>query len=417
MAAAAQERPRVRIHSDSPFFSGGEQLVSVLLSDPDLGCEFDLSLQYRADPRYESGMRQRLPLDARTVALPLIDEAAWTSAHSGPLVGLAKAYAHATGLKYRFMRRDLPVIQQAFETARPDIVHIQDGGYPGAHSCLAAAVAARSCGARTVFMVNNLAQPYGDRYRTFDRGWDRRVVSSVDLWVTGSRAAGARLREVLGVPGSALRVVPNGLDARPPRLSRDDALAEVGADARRVVVACVANLERRKGQEHLLRALASLREMPGPTPQLVLEGEGPDSSRLRALIGDLGLGGDALMPGRLAHVPDLMAAADVIVLPSVDQEDFPNVILEAMAYGKPVIASALAGIPEQVVDGQTGVLVPPRDAGALAAALRRLAADPTLRHRLGEAGKVRHAALYTAGAAASRWADVYRDLLPGSSSR
>jgi glycosyltransferase involved in cell wall biosynthesis len=207
------------------------------------------------------------------------------------------------------------------------------------------------------------------------------------------------------------------LDARPPRLSRDEALAAIGADAGRVVVVCVANLERRKGQEHLLRALASLREMPGPTPQIVLEGEGPDSSRLRALISDLGLERDALMPGRLAYVPDFMAAADVIVLPSVDQEDFPNVILEAMAYGKPVIASALAGIPEQVVDGETGVLVPPRDEKALAEALRKVAADATLRRQLGEAGKVRHAALYTAGAAASRWADVYRDLLPGSSSR
>lgn len=413
----ADPKPRVRIHADSQFFSGAERLIAVLAGDDDLRSEFDLSLQYRGNDRFAQDIESRLPTSVPAISLPVHQVAAWVSSKPPALRPLAKAWAHGTGLKYRFMRRDLPVLAAEYGRARPDVVHIQDGGYPGAHSCLAAAVAAKSSGIPVVFMVNNLAQGYGERYRAFDRAWDQRVIASVDLWVTGSAAASGRLQSVLALPAESVRVVPNGLDAPVPRLDRDPALRGIGADPARLVVAVVAHLEPRKGQSHLVRALARIRDAGGIIPQVILEGEGPDRAKLAALVRALRLEADVVMPGRIDHIADLMAAADVIALPSVAREDFPNVVLEAMALRRPVLASRLAGIPDQVVDGVTGLLVAPGDEAGLAEALDRLASDADMRTRMGEAGCARHALLFTARAAASRWADVYRDLLAVTRSR
>ncbi len=407
---SADLRTRVRIHSDSPFFSGSENLIGLLIADADLGAEFDISLEYRAHAAYEAGMNRRLPPTAKTIPLGLPEIAAWAARFPSALRPLAKALAHATGLKYRFLRRDLGMLRTEMAASGPEIVHIQDGGYPGAYSCLAAAVAAHESGARTVFMVNNLARGYDGPMRWFDRSWDRRAVGSVDLWVTGSSAAAARLAEVLELAPGAVRVVPNGVDLRLPRLGRDEALSRIGVDPSRLVVAQIANLERRKGHEHLLRAIVIMRDRGASIPVFVLEGDGPDRGRIASMVGRLGLERDVVMPGRLEHVPDLMEAADVLVLPSVTDEDFPNVVLEAMGYGKPVVASRIAGVPEQVADGETGILVEPGDAEGIAEALGRLANDAVLRGRLGSAARARYERDFTPRAAAKRWADVYRDL-------
>ena len=111
--------------------------------------------------------------------------------------------------------------------------------------------------------------------------------------------------------------------------------------------------------------------------------------------------------GAEAHVMNLMSAVDVLVVPSVSHEDFPNVILEAMGLGKPVVASRLAGTPEQVDDEHTGLLVPPGDAAALALALRRLVLDPALRDEMGRAGRRRFEERFTAEVAVRRYAELY----------
>jgi glycosyltransferase involved in cell wall biosynthesis len=100
-------------------------------------------------------------------------------------------------------------------------------------------------------------------------------------------------------------------------------------------------------------------------------------------------------------------------LPSIAHEDFPNVVLEAMALGKPVIASRIAGTPEQIEPGVTGLLEEPADPVGLAGGLIRLSADPDLRDRMGAAGKTRFEAEFTAERAAAAYSALYRELLDG----
>ena len=109
--------------------------------------------------------------------------------------------------------------------------------------------------------------------------------------------------------------------------------------------------------------------------------------------------------GYRTDIPELLAAADIFALPS-HFEGLPMSVIEAMLTGLPVVATAIRGPREQVVDGETGLLVPPMSVPPLAAALRRLAADPALRARMGEAGRTRALQHYTEDAVLARTLDL-----------
>ena len=156
-------------------------------------------------------------------------------------------------------------------------------------------------------------------------------------------------------------------------------------DRKRPLIVSVGRLKAPKDFPTLVRALGKL------TPdsfEAVIVGEGPDRGRLEEEIEALGLGERVRLAGERRDVPELLAGADVFVLSS-NSEGMPVSVLEAMAAGLPVVASRVGGVPEQVTDGETGLLVEPGDPDELAAALARLNHDPELRRRLGAAARAR----------------------------
>ena len=172
-------------------------------------------------------------------------------------------------------------------------------------------------------------------------------------------------------------VIPNAVDVGGAPVARHE------GDPPRVVT--VGRLATPKDALTLLRALPAV----APTPfSALLVGDGPDRPALEASIRALGLEDTVTLAGSRSDVPALLAAADVFVLSS-RSEGAPFSILEAMAAGLPVVASDVGGVGELVVDGETGLLVPPADPGRLADALRRVLGDAALRRRLGAAGRAR----------------------------
>jgi glycosyltransferase involved in cell wall biosynthesis len=131
---------------------------------------------------------------------------------------------------------------------------------------------------------------------------------------------------------------------------------------------------------------------------------------MRRLSEDVGLNGSVIFAGYREDAPRLMAAADVFVLPS-EQEGLPIALLEAMALGRPSIASAVGGIPEVINDGRDGLLIRPRDPAQLAEAIVALLSDDDLRSRIGEAAKIR-AADFDMRTAVARMQEVYQAVLP-----
>jgi glycosyltransferase involved in cell wall biosynthesis len=146
-----------------------------------------------------------------------------------------------------------------------------------------------------------------------------------------------------------------------------------GIEPDEVLVTCVARLVELKGHDDLIRAGTGFR--------LLFVGDGPYGPRLA--------GRGAILAGERRDVPEILAASDIAVLASRFGEGCPNAVLEAMAASKPVVAARSGGTPEVVADGETGILVPPRDVPALRGALEKLAADPDLRKKMGRAGRER----------------------------
>jgi glycosyltransferase involved in cell wall biosynthesis len=178
--------------------------------------------------------------------------------------------------------------------------------------------------------------------------------------------------EVERIPPERLVLLPNGVQAMAPgdgRALRGD----LGIRSGDPVVGTVCIIRSEKALDVLVGAAALLRE-DFPRLRLLIAGDGPDRARVEALTERVGLSDRVHMTGARTDVPDILAAIDIAVICS-DYEGSPRSVLEFMDAGKPIVATDVGGIPEVIEDGVHGVLVPPRDEAALAAALTRLLED------------------------------------------
>jgi glycosyltransferase involved in cell wall biosynthesis len=411
-------RPRLHFHTDHAWFAGCETMLVNLLSSPEIKREFEVTLSYRDSVRYATGLRQRVAIDFPVYPLDFREPSQLFSRDGtsrAPLHRIGRAVSRQLST-VPLLAYEIELLRRLFTRIRPDLLHNNNGGYPGALSARAAAIAAHLAGVPHVVMVlNNLAEGYDRPARWLELGVDRAVVASTDLFLAGSRASVDRVREVLRLDESRALAVPNGADRRHPTESVRETRTRLGlTDYAGVVFGTVALMEPRKGHRVLLSALERLVKGDGVTPdalRLVLLGDGPLRGELERFASDRGLAAHCQFLGEEANGMNVISALDVLVLPSIANEDFPNVVLEAMGAGKPVIASRIAGTPEQVVEEQTGMLVPPGDVTSLAAAMARLQGDAALRASMGAEGRRRYQEHFTAPAAVERYVACYRSLL------
>jgi glycosyltransferase involved in cell wall biosynthesis len=215
-----------------------------------------------------------------------------------------------------------------------------------------------------------------------------------------------------GVPQEKLHLIYNGIESSAPALDRGEARAALGLDADVLIGIVVANLIPYKGHRDLIEALAIAAPKLPPSWQILCVGGDND---LRPELEDLatatGLARNIRFLGQRLDVGSLLPAADFGVLPSRENEGFSNAILESMQAGLAMIVTDVGGNAEAVVDGTTGLVVPPANPKALSAALLRLARDPTLRRRLGDAGRHRVATVFTLDECVANYCALYRELL------
>jgi glycosyltransferase involved in cell wall biosynthesis len=215
------------------------------------------------------------------------------------------------------------------------------------------------------------------------------------------------------VPRRRIAVVPNFVDEdtfTPLSPAHRQALRdEFRLTEGSVAIGIVANLRPVKDHATLIRAFASLAPR-WPRVRLILVGDGESRAELERLAAALGVGAQVVFAGMRSNHPNLNHLFDLSVLCSTS-EGLPNSILEAMAAGRPVVATDVGAVADAVVDGQTGLLVPPSDPGRLAAALEDLLADPARARRLGVAGQRRARAVYSPEVALRALEDVYVDLV------
>jgi glycosyltransferase involved in cell wall biosynthesis len=237
----------------------------------------------------------------------------------------------------------------------------------------------------------------------------RRIVRGSDAVTAISTYTAERLKRA--VPGTEPVIIPFGATVEPGALSPAPPRPPSGA----FELLFAGRLVERKGVHLLLEALARL---DGDRPALLhVVGDGPERPRLEARVRELGLGAGVAFHGFVPReaLEERMATCDAFVLPAVvdakgDTEGLGVVLLEAMSYGKPVIASAAGGIVDIVRDGRNGLLVPPGDVDALAGAVRRLLDDPAAAAVMGRRGRDDVKEKFSWGVIVDGLMDVYRGL-------
>lgn len=346
-------------------------------------------------------------IDARLILLhppdnPLDEYAALLDASGVPVIRIP-IYGH---LDVRVIGR----VRRALRTIRPDIVHthLLHADLYGLSAALWARV------------------PHRIVTRHNDDAFRRRLIMRLlhrFQWRTLIRAgigiSDAVTRFCIAVehaPADKIHTIHYGLPLPVPIIDRKEARAALRAEldlpADAVLIGGVGRLTAQKGYTYVLQAFRRL-ERDFPSAQLVIAGDGPLNVPLKAEARQLGLARRTHFLGWRTDISVLMAGLDIFVMPSL-WEGFGLVLLEAMAQGLPVVGSNVSAIPEIVVSGETGLLVPPRDAEALAAALRTLLSDPALMRHMGMLGEDRLEQAFDAQTMIDATAALYHDVMRGS---
>lgn len=236
----------------------------------------------------------------------------------------------------------------------------------------------------------------------------RLMTHAVDRYLAVSEKVRQDLIGDLQWPPGKIEVVPNAVWTRPASVEPTSASrGRIVGDVTTPLVLVPARLHEQKGHRYLFPAIAEV-----PNAHFALAGEGPERDALETLARSLGISSRVSFLGHRDDMPELLAAADVVVLPSL-YEGLPVSLLEAMAARKPVIATRIGGTDELVVSGHNGILVEPKDSAALAEALRTLLADPEKAHRLAVRAQRTVAERFSAEATCRRVAEVYGELAAG----
>ena len=276
---------------------------------------------------------------------------------------------------------------------RPDVVHVHDPHAAGAALLVPRARAALVASRRVDFAMRGPLSRW--KYRRC-----RRVIAVSE--------AVARVLARDGMPADAVRVVYEGVPDRAAATTGSDVLAALGIPAGAPVVGNVAALTGHKDHATLLTAAAVVRARV-PEARFVIVGRGELEDRLRAQARSLGLADSVVFAGFRADLDTLIPAFDVFCLSS-HMEGLGTSLLDAMCYGRAVVATAAGGIPEAVEDGVTGRVVPSRDPQALAAALVEVLLDPARREAMGAAGRKRFLERFTAERMVDQTLAVYAEV-------
>ena len=237
---------------------------------------------------------------------------------------------------------------------------------------------------------------------------DRNVVGRMATLVLAvSRDCRRKMIEVEGLPADKVLYLPNGIPPLPPPSGRS-LRAELGIPAGAPVIGSVSVLRTQKALDVLLRASVGIRRR-FPELRVLVVGEGPERERLERLAHQLQLEDTVTFLGQRADVADILAAVDVAVSTSAF-EGSPLAIMEYMAAGKPVVATAVGGVPDLIDSGVHGLLVDPADITGVVEAVSLLLERPDLRRKMGEAARERQRREFDIDTMVRRLEDLYERL-------
>ena len=396
-------------------------MLANFFNDKNLIDTYKILFIYRWTPAYEAGFNKRVANKIENIPVKLydhydlynsIDTMNWVSLHK-PL----KILVNLLLIKYLFLFFNTITLFRLIRKRHVDLLHVNNGGYPGAYSTISMVMAAKLWGiSRIVYVVNNIAVGYHSPERWLDYFFDRAIIRWVTIFVTGSAYAAEKLQTTLDIPKDKIRCIHNGIAPRQVMETREQVIQRLGLPDSRLILSVIAVLDERKGHIFLLKALEEIKKThhDNSMPFCIVEGTGPSEAFLKKYVDEKNLSNDVLFLSHEPQIFNLINASDCIILPSIKNEDFPNIILESMSLGKTIIASNFSGIPEQIEHMKSGFLTQPGNIQSLTNAIKVIIEDPELRTRLGKNAKIRFEELFTNKNAVNQYCKMYHELFEKS---
>jgi glycosyltransferase involved in cell wall biosynthesis len=382
-------KKKILIYSDCFTYSGSENVIENILASEKIKEDFNLKFCYAKNRGYGIRFWQRIDggiASKDVTALRILNKGSFMNyfrKRDNPVLlryfSLGKALFIAF-LEFIFIAHLYNILRLCarFAGEKIDLLYINNGGYPGATSCRLAVIAASLAGVKKiVFNVNNMAFPAKG---IFDDLLDSFVKTHVTYFITASKAAQARLIDVRSFPPAKFVTVPN-------TLMEDKISIECPAgftiQGNKLKIGAVGLLTFRKGYHDLLAAVRIILDKGNDNFEVYIIGDGEERFNLENQIAELNIEKHIKLLGYKNRPMDYLSKLDLFVLPSVSNEDFPYVILEAMFLSKPVIGTNVAGIPEQIESGVNGFVVPPANPQELAEAIIKFITTPDLVRQMG----------------------------------
>jgi len=411
-------------YMSTPMIGGAERLLRDLLFEIDRE-QFEVSLFYESWPEFDRFLNLGHCPDIHIHPVPILEPGGHITAasvsESAPSYKVttihdrivkAIAFIKQIHKKYNPVREQTGYIlntlanylcvgpnlfhlYKALKKQGLDILHIINGGYPGAMSARCATLAAKLAGI-PVCIMTVCASPVKQGFPQFiERVLDKLVYKCVDKFIIPADFIGQLLVEYRKFRSSKLYKIPWGVPASESSSTNFalDIKQSLKIPKGLKVIGMAAAFLELKGHRYLIEALSILRKQ-GFNFQTILVGEGPLRNEIENQVKKAGLSEVISFTGRRSDASEIMKIFDIFVLPSTT-EGLPYVVLEAMSQSKPVVATSVGGVPEAVVNGKTGIVVPPRDSLALAVAIERLLINPKLAEEMGKAGFDRYKTNYT----------------------
>jgi glycosyltransferase involved in cell wall biosynthesis len=388
-------KPKVLIYTDCFIYGGSERLMIFLLKNKKLNEEFDLILAFRNHREYfKSLLHDTKNLNINTTLCPLFVLSNATFFNKLNRSKLPSVIKNAIKLPPFFLDKagiyliiNFLLFIVFIKKISPQIIHVNNGGYPGARSCNQFVLAAKACGVRAiVYQVNNIAF---STINPFSSLFDRMINKYVKYFITASLKAGNALIEKRKFSKEKIVQIPNTVLPEKVTKTRINILEELQWQKDSFVVVQVAFLTARKGQINLIKAIHRLKDecTSGLSDKikLILVGNGEDEQMLCQYVSEKKLNNVVYFAGYRSDSVNYINACDIFALPSMANEDMPLSLLTAMSCSKPILATRFAGIAEVIADRENGLLLeqnPETIIEEICASITELYANPDMRVNL-----------------------------------
>jgi L-malate glycosyltransferase len=354
------KKKKIHYHSDCQFFAGCENMLVNFFTSKELMNKFRLTFSYRDTPIYRKGLYKRVKpkIACYPLKLPYLSDFKIIKKLQKNQIGILIVKIFRISTNIPILIYEIYKLKKLFLKIKPDIVHINSGGYPPTMSAKSAIFAARLSGVKKIILVvNNLAEKYNNFSRVLDYPLDKVIAKNVNLFITASVAARDRLKNVLSLDDNKILNIHNGIKLRNQKETVSETRKRLNLKNSKIkIFGIVALLIPRKGHKVLINAIEKILEKKITNFIVLIEGQGILKKELKNEIKEKGLYSYCKFIGVEDNIVDFIAALDCLILPSIENEDFPNVVLEAMGLGRVVIASNLSGITEQIIHKKTGFL-------------------------------------------------------------